>query len=427
MCYNIAMIDSEETTEVKNTGSSSIEAQTTDTAEPAPAADLLKTAVKAVAVALSVVMLVLAILTVAMPLSAMRVFNNLGMSERALASGEEYISSHVRDYSDTDELGNYYLLGRSSEPVTDDFIDALDTCITLSDKLMRETARSGDAASAEYFAEKLERYTRMYASLYGIAELNAVKDAANIAAMPFVSMRPYVYSYAHTVIELNYRARTYLHATDEYIPMNYMLYSSNSNGNCVTPLSERSNTFAGRHDKDVATLLAFADYCSALDEYLSVCFENIGVDGGLPEGEGEFTAGGKYHNVQLLKTGREFSLFVTPEDGYSLVYNQLKNFSDYMQAAVDLSAVTAEQMLERLYIIGELNTFAHRMWDMSVIFYYNRYVFGAHSSDVRDEYVAKTCENYAWALYKGVAQTVDGIYDIYRTEYVDFVRGNNEQ
>ena len=420
MCYNNAMIDSEETTEVINTGSSSIEAQTTDTAEPAPAADLIKTAVKAVAVTLSVVMLLLAILTVAMPLSAMRVFNNLGMSARALVSGEEYISSHVRDYSDTDELGNYYLLGSSDAPVTDDFIDALDTCINLSDKLMRNASSSGDDASAEYFAERLERYTRMYASLYGIAELNAAKDAANLAAMPFVSMRPYVYSYSHTVIELNFRARAQLGELDR------MLYNSNSNGDCVTTLAERSNTFAGRHDKDVATLLAFADYCSALDEYLSVCFENIGVDGGLPEGEGEFTAGGKYHNVQLVKTGKEFSLFVTPEEGFSSVYNQLKNFTDYMQAAVDLSAVTAEQMLERLYIIGELNSFAHRMWDMSVILYYNHYAFGAHSSDVRSEY--GTCEGYTAVRYEGnPMRSVSDVYDIYRTEYVNFVRGDNAQ
>lgn len=422
MCYNISMIDSEDKPEVKNTGD-------TVTAEDAPAREkhtdeLIKTAVKAVAVTLSVVMLILSILTVAMPLSAMRVFNNLGMSERALNSGEEYISSHIRGAADTDEFGNYTVLGASSAYVTDDFIEALDTCINLSDKLMREYASRRDDISTRHFAEMLERYTRMYSSLYGISEINLAKDAANIAAVPFASMRPYVYSYAHTLAELNYRARVYLGETDR------MLLGSYENGASVARLSERSNTFAGEWTADTvdaqySLLRGFAVYAAQLGEYVSVCLEKAGVERGL--NAGDFSMGGKYDYSKgklLLKTGNEFSLILTPENGFSSVYNQLKNYGDYMQAAVDLPATTAERMLERLYIISELMSTAQILWELETLLFYNRDLFGASMSQVVNEYNAHTCQLYNWVQYNGSPRIVSDVYGIYKTAYVDFVRGN---
>lgn len=421
MCYNIPMIDSEDTTEVKNTGD-------TVTAEDAPAREkhtdeLIKTAVKAVAVTLSVVMLILSILTVAMPLSAMRVFNNLGMSERALNSGEEYISSHIRGAADTDELGNYTVLGASAAYVTDDFIEALDTCINLSDKLMREYASRRDDESTRHFAEKLERYTRMYSSLYGISEINLAKDTANIAAVPFASMRPYVYSYAHTLAELNYRARAYLGKTDNMLLGNY------ENGASVARLSERSNTFAGEWTSDTvdaqySLLRSFAVYAAQLGEYVSVCFEKLCIERGTTAGD--FERGGKYgfDKGPLLKTGNEFSLIVTPENGYTSVYNQLKNYGEYMQAAVDLPATTADRMLERLYIIGELSSTAQLLWVMETLLYHNRDFFGVSMSQVVDEYNEHRCQLFNWVQYNGNPRIVSDVYGIYKTEYVDFVRGN---
>ena len=148
--------------------------------------------VKAVAVALSVFMLILSILTVVMPLSAMRVFNKLGMSERAINSGERYINNRTDKYDagGIDERGNFKALSATPQLTNSDFIEALDVCISLSYKLTEKYAKTDDVDSTRYFAQILEKYTRMYMSLSGFRGVSEKKNAANIAAVPMLSMRP---------------------------------------------------------------------------------------------------------------------------------------------------------------------------------------------------------------------------------------------
>ncbi len=165
------------------------------------AGELVKLSVKAAAVTLSVVILILSILTVTLPLQAMRVFNSLGMSERALNSGGTYIERRLKahDALAADELGNFTAIAAEASLTDDDMVEALTVCMTLSDSLMRRTEADGDKRSARYFAEKLELFTRRYASLNAVRTVNAKKDAVNIVSVPSVTTQPLVYDFAHTV------------------------------------------------------------------------------------------------------------------------------------------------------------------------------------------------------------------------------------
>ena len=60
--------------------------------------ELIAIGIKAVAVTVSVILLLTSLLAVALPLQAMRVFNLLGMTDRAVDFGERYISRELRAY-----------------------------------------------------------------------------------------------------------------------------------------------------------------------------------------------------------------------------------------------------------------------------------------------------------------------------------------
>ena len=316
--------------------------------------------VKAVAVALSLVIIITSILAVALPLSAMRVFNNLGMTERAFDFGARYISRELDGYgADTDDKGNYKSLAQAT--VDDGFVEALDVGIGLAYKLAEKYADKGDSASVAYYAEYLERYTRMYSCLKDFGRLTAEKDALRIAGVPTLAMRPYVYSYAHDMRVMNYRARAYLGETDS------LLYNSRIIGDAVTTLDGMANTYTGQNPLDVtdaarrADLLDdFTDYIAQLGTYLSVEFDKLGVSGSYTEGD-----------MQNL---------------FSKVYERLKNFGDYSRAAYEFPVATFDERLRQLYWLQELSSASTKLWYMSMLLYYNRDMYGAAKTAIVDEY-----------------------------------------
>ncbi|MCM1368493.1 MAG: hypothetical protein NC184_06780 [Roseburia sp.] len=370
--------------------------------------ELAAFSVKVVAVVLSVVMMILSLLVVAMPLSAMRVYNKLGMSERALNSGDRYITSALgkRDATATDDIGNYTAAALDAELADDDFLEAIDVCSALSYKLMEQAADKGDTDSAAYFARRLEKYTRLYSSLYGVRGISNGKNAYNIATVPAAAMRPYVYSHAHTVRVRNYRARTYLGETD------YMLYDSGRDGDCVIRTITLSNTFAGLVNK-TSRLDDFVDYADMLGEYISVELDRLGVGDSLNEAEAR-------DNFRGVMTGDEFSLFLDRADGFTDIYNQLKNFSEYAQTAIDTvptdGANELDNRLHQLYRIQVLSSVSRKLWHMSMLLYYNADRYGLSAAKVREEY--GTCEQYMWVTYRGGTKLMSEVYQIYLEQYL---------
>ena len=358
--------------------------------------------VKAVAVALSLVIIITSILAVALPLSAMRVFNNLGMTERAFDFGARYISRELDGYgADTDDKGNYKSLAQAT--VDDGFVEALDVGIGLAYKLAEKYADKGDSASVAYYAEYLERYTRMYSCLKDFGRLTAEKDALRIAGVPTLAMRPYVYSYAHDMRVMNYRARAYLGETDS------LLYNSRIIGDTVTTLDGMANTYTGQNPLDVADaarradlLDDFTDYIAQLGTYLSVEFDKLGVSGSYTEGDMQ----NLFSNVM---TGDEFALFVTRGNGFSTVYERLKNFGDYSRAAYEFPVATFDERLRQLYWLQELSSASTKLWYMSMLLYYNRDMYGAAKTAIVDEYNRYGNGDGTCARYRFVWQEdVDG-------------------
>lgn len=382
------------------------------------AGELVKLSVKAAAVTLSVVILILSILTVTLPLQAMRVFNSLGMSERALNSGGTYIERRLKahDALAADELGNFTAIAAEASLTDDDMVEALTVCMTLSDSLMRRTEEDGDKRSARYFAEKLELFTRRYASLNAVRTVNAKKDAVNIVSVPSVSMQPLVYDFAHTVMVLNYRARIIMGGD----ALNYMLYDSGRDGDCVQTLSNRSNTFAGVVNKtDPDIIDGFIDYIDLLDEYLGYAYNKLGVTDRLNEAifsatEPEEARDKAYRYRHMLK-GDEFRLFITPEAGFTPLYENLKSFRDFAQAAVDYNCKDINDTLHRLYWLNVLNSVSTRLWYMSMMLYYDQTDSYGNRDAVLDEY--GTCELYKFVNYKGRLVELEYVYTEALKEY----------
>ena len=140
---------------------------------------LVGVAVKSVAVTLALILLITSILAVGLPLQAMRTFNKLGMTARAVDFGERYISGVLDDYDAaiTDDDGNYTVITKTPELTNDDFLEALYVCIQNSYRIMNDSFRAGDTDTCEYYARRVEKYTRMYSSLNGIGAVNKIGRA----------------------------------------------------------------------------------------------------------------------------------------------------------------------------------------------------------------------------------------------------------
>ncbi|MDE7463764.1 MAG: hypothetical protein K2M48_01945 [Clostridiales bacterium] len=347
--------------------------------------ELVGISLKAIAVALSLFILIVSILTVAMPLSAMRVFNKLGMYERALNSGERYIASRLDDGDAdiTNDLGEYPRVMTAPTLADADMIEALDVCIKLSDNLMRDYVDS-DQKSAAYFADELDKYIRIYMSLYGENAISTAKSREIRDSMT-PALRPFVYDYKHTLMTMDYAARVY---SGDAAKLDMMMYNSNGSGEFMLSMSDQShNLSAVVIDPDTAWNLQmryidwFVDYVDQLSAYLGIQEERLG----LTSTTNEVEANEKYRGVL---SGNEFSIFVTPENGFTRIYVELKDiFTKYAQLAYDFNTRgEIDVQLHRLYWLRVLTTASDRLWNMGVLLNCNNQAYGQHWRDVYDEY-----------------------------------------
>lgn len=392
------------------------EVETDDKKDGSFIEELVKIGVKTVAVALSVVMLILSILTVALPLNAMRVFNKLGMKERAMNSGERYIVTRLDKVNAdiTDEIGNYVRVSETRSLTDADMTEALTVCIGLSDTLMSE--HGGDVASAKYFAEKLDKYVRIYLSLNGVNTVNSQKSANNVNSVS-PALRPFVYNYAHSLMTLDYEARMYLGKTD------VMLYNTNINGNILTTVTERSQTYAGLQfdgntpKNNIVTLLdGFVDYIDQLSVYLSVVQKRLGVSGLLGETQEEQN---KFRNIL---NGDEFSVFITPENGFTPVFANLvtglSSFTKYAQAAADFPTTTLDEQLHRLYWLRILASASDRLLNLGRLLYFNRSVYGLYASDITDYYSAFAFDYFRFVNVGSDPTFISSVYNTAMAAYI---------
>lgn len=422
-----------------------------DDVEPSQsfASELAAVTVKAVAVALSVVIMLLCILAVALPLQTMRVFNTLGMSERAVDFGERYVSRRLREIDGgtaetkgayTDSKGNYPNVSRTPSLSDKDFIEALYVCVNLSDKLMNAGYAAGDTATGAYYAERLEKYTRLYLSLNNVSAVSAEKNKFNIASMPSAALHPAVYSYEHDMRVLNYRARAYLGTTSG------MTYNNRSNElGVMTTLTERANTLNGAIPADrnarIQLLDDFVDFVDQIGEYLDVQFLLAGVENDLSkkidiiDGDNYMTEWPIVSEMSVRKLyagkleGNEFSLLVVGLDsitdtsyGFTRVYDQLKIFGQYAQWAVEFTPLegSREEMLHQLYWLRSLSSAAQRLWYAEMLMYYNSTMFGRSGDAIVDEY--GNCQSYSQVIYGGQQNQLVDVYGRKLKEYVDLYK-----
>lgn len=400
--------------------------------------ELIKVIVKTVFVALSLIAMLSCILAFALPLMSMRICNNLGLDERAVDFGERYISRELKEYKDgngrtadyTDERGNMPVLSATPKLTNDDFTEALYVCNRHSARLMNENLRSGNTALAEYYAERLEKYTRMYLSLNGISALSLKTDANNIASMPSPALRPVVYSYAHDMRVLNYRARAVLGKTS------YMPYNTRSNTqDIMTQLTERSGKFfnstSDTTEGRVEAMDDFVDFVDQLGAYLDVEFIKIGVENDFTK-KYTITENGNTNTVTPLGEpfvrtqyrnkvldGDEFLLFITPSrepDGFTQLYNNLGNFTQYAQWAVDNVPAGEDGLLHQLYWLRTLSSASQRLWYMEMLLYYNSEVIGQNRDAVINNY--GTCISYTIVKYNDRPYQISEVYAKKLTQYI---------
>lgn len=411
--------------------------------------ELITVIVKSLFVTLSLIAMLACILAVALPLTSMRVFNKLGMSERAVDFGERYISRELRSYTDADgrtaayvdEYDNYPVLSLTPELTNDDFVEALYVCNRLSDKLLTQSLLAGDAARAEYYARRLQKYTGMYLSLNGLSALSIKTDADNIAGMPSAALRPVVYSYEHDMRVKNYKARAVLGNTDR------MAYNNRRYTDGITvSLNEFSNTVYGTSsDTDegkVRLLDDYIDYIDQLGAYLDVEFIKLGVETELTK---QFTVdiGDREIDVPVLSEtyikseyaeildGDEFSLFLIPlkdvtesNKGFTRLYSQLSCFTRYAQWAVDTVPVADDGKLHQLYWLKVLSSVSQKLWYMEMLMYYSSTTLGLNGESVIASY--NTCQRYTLVKYDNPAMSgvVDyQISEVYRLKLQDYVNG----
>lgn len=387
-------------------------------------AELVKLSIKAVAIALSLVVLILSILTVAMPLPAMRTYNKLGMSERALNCGDRYITLRLKkaDANYTDDYGNYTAAAANIGMTDSGLNEALDVCISLSDGLMKDS--KSDAASRKYFAEKLDKYIRLFLSTYGVRDTQVTieRNAYNIAAVDR-KLRPFVYDYGHMLLTMDYRARTY---TDE---LDSMPYNTGTIGTCMTTLAEREMHFnriwenLDRPDVSRANKMLlldeFCDYFDQIGEYLSVQEEALGITGVISEVE----AGTKFLGKL---TGNEFSLFVSPRKGPTDLYNFLvkdEQFKKYAQWAVDFSpsgsdmSTLLDEQLHQLYWVRILTSTTQKLLNMGRVLYADHSKFGVYTDDILD--MCAVLDRSTLVRYESEDRFLSGVYGDLMQAYLD--------
>ncbi|MDE6293410.1 MAG: hypothetical protein K2L88_02165 [Clostridiales bacterium] len=397
---------------------------------------------KTLFVALSLLAILVCIIAVSLPLKSMRVFNNMGFSERAVDFGERYISRELKGYKSangrtadyTDAKGEMPVLTATPELTNDDFIEALYVCNRLSEKLMTESLKNRDYSRARYYAERLEKYTRMYLSLNGLAEVSIKNDAKNIASMPTPALQPIVYSYEHDMRVSNFRARAVLGKTDA------MTYNNRTFGMGImsTPSSRSESLSVDISSTDAGYVQWVDDYIDYIDQlgaYLDVEFAKLGVETDLAK-RVTVTDNGKELTVPVLSEtfvrsqymnkvlkGEEFSLFIMPlsevtetSNGFTLLFNQLSKFTRYAQLAVDITPNEDNGLLHQLYWLRVLSSVSQKLWYMEMLLYFNRGELGLNSDAVTNSY--ETCKNLTMVKYDGLSYQISEVYAKKLTQYV---------
>ena len=394
--------------------------------------DLISAIFKTTFIALSLIAMLACIIAFALPLTSMRLFNSMGLSERAVDFGEKYISRELKSHKSsdgkrtaayTDKDGNMPVLTATPALTNDDFLEALYVCNNLSDKMMTESLKSGDEVRAKYYAERLEKYTRMYLSLNNLSAITLQKDRENIASVPS-AVRPVVYSYEHDLHVLNYRARAVLGKT------NGMTYNNRSErlGVMTTPNSRSESLYATMPDTvagRIALLDEYVDYAAQLGAYLDIEFMRLGVDTDMRKVLNEPFV---FKNYSNKLDGDEFSLFITPlkeatesSNGFTRLYNQLSCFTRYAQWAVDTVPPEENGKLHQLYWLRVLSSVIGKLSYMDMLLYYNSTNLGLNGQAIRDAY--PTCQRYDAVNYKGnmSIETSCQILDVYADKLAAYI------
>lgn len=408
------------------------------------AGELVVFSLKAVAVALSLVILILSIITVAAPLSAMRVFNNMGMYERALNSGDRYIFSRLKSAGADKEnaFGEYRALMTDAELSDGDMLEALDVCIGLSDKLMRKYA-DDDKKSSAYFADELDKYIRILFSLQNETDIMREKTKKRLEAFA-PAYRPLVYDYKHSLMTLDYEARVRSADGDKIATMFYdsngATPSDRDESKFTMPATTQShNLYSVVLNSDTAwnTVMNyidwFVDYVDQLGTYLDIKERALGLTKPISEVE----ANRDYLNAL---NGDEFSLLITPGGGYTRLYNELMGNSGVMDMSARANGLMfkfgqlayefdtrgdSEIALHRLYWLRIINSTAERLWNMQMLLFRSRDMFGQNSTVVSDEYYTDAFK-YARCVIVGYDDQSAPVYrdlsTLYSEEAADWLR-----
>lgn len=397
--------------------------------------ELLCASVKSLFLTFIAATLIVCILALSFPLSTMRIFNNMGLYERSVDFAERYITRRMKSEHvlDTDEVGNYTKLPSCRELSDGDFTEALYVCNSLCEKLLTESILGGNAARTKYYAERLEKYTRVYLSRYNLNDIAAATDRANIESMPNAALRPSVYSYKQRMRALNFRARTYLGTTD------YVLYDNRSpdTNDILTSIYNRSMYFPGLLPSDdmakAAALDDFTDYIGQLSEYLNVQFLLAGAETDVTAKRDVFDKASNSQKTDIpvnselfikneyvnLLDGDEFNLIVKPktevtaaDNGYTAIFQNLTLcFPKYAQWAVDITPSGDDGALHQLYWLQNLSLFARRVMYMETLLYYSRDNFGLNSEAIRDSYTSHTYEQFTRSVeYNNTKPELSEVY-----------------
>ena len=361
---------------MRASGNAAEKSLNTDNNENDGLGEIIGFGIKVAAFALSVVFLLISILALALPFQAMKVYNDLGLYDRALESGERYIYGRLKelDALGEDSKGNFTGITAHAELCDNEFVEALDVCITISNNLMRKHISAKSNADAVYYAERLEKFTRMYASLSGLTTINSRKDSANIANVPYLQLRPYVYNHFHNTMKLNYSARAVLGKTD------LMMFNIGRIGDVMTNMSERLNTLSGTVQK--ASLIdQYVDFVDELNAYLDYEYEKLSLAGV------EITEPSAREKYNKILDGSQFSQFIVPLDGFTRLYNVMSStFTEYAQLAYDYEPSTMTDRLKQLYWLLSLSSFSEKMSAMSKLLYYNASAYGASRDAIIADY-----------------------------------------
>lgn len=391
-------------------------------------------------VALSFVSMLSATLVLMLPIDSMRIFNTLGMSERAVDFAERYILRELGRWnvSQSDALGNMTELSKISELDNDEFVEALNVTITLSNKLMTTYYHAGNAARGAYYAERLEKYTRVFLSLNGFGVRARELDYGNITSMPILSMRPVVYSFAHTLRVLNYSARAYLGKT------NVIAYNHRTDSiGVMTELSQGATNLEATSDNiDGKTQLLdnFIDYIDSLCAYIDVELWRAGVIVDVSTRVDAHSDGVVIPNIPIVSEsavkslyfgkmkGDEFALFLTPRSdlsdinkGYARIFNQLETyFPRYAQWAAEITPRSDGDImsgqLHRLYWLRVLTEAWQKLWYMEMLMNYSFQNYGLNGTDIQTRY--SVCKSFANVEYDG---RQDSLPDLYNRELEKYI------